>query len=107
MRFQTIFAFLVFSMMLNFSCKKESSAICSDDFDFVLELQEQLNELELAIDAYVQEPSVENCLVLQRAYENYLDAAEGLSDCAEAVGQGTEYKTAIQRARTDFEDLEC
>jgi len=60
-----------------------------------------------ALSAYVLDPSADNCEALKSAYEDFIDEAKNLQDCANEVGEGEEYMQSIQEAEDSLDLLEC
>ena len=49
----------------------------------------------IALQAWIADQSLENCLALQTAYQNYIDELESLQDCANQAGVGQEFSQAL------------
>lgn len=104
------FWMLLLATSLFLSCGDDdgiAGAACGNSFNFQVELQAEANALTAAATAYAQDPTTENCNAYVVAFNDYLDAAEDLEECALLVGQAAEYNAAIDEARADLNSLQC
>ena len=70
-------------------------------------IQEETEALSEAVSAFVVDPTTENCEALRDAYQDFIDEAKNLQDCADEVGEGEEYMQSIQEAEASIAALEC
>ena len=70
-------------------------------------IQDETEALSNAASAYAVDPSTENCEAFKDAYQDFIDEAKSLQDCANEVGEGEEYMQSIEEAEAAIAALEC
>lgn len=104
-----IYSLFVFSTLLLSSCGGDDdlNSNCGANYNFQVELSNEVQILNDAAIAYANDPTTENCNAYVDAANDYLDAAEDLEDCAVLAGQQAEYNQAIDDARDSLNALQC
>ena len=103
-----LFTLFVGSMMF-VSCNNGDDDVgpCGANWIFATQIADEANALATAASAYGQDPTTANCEAYRQAYQDYLDAARALENCARQVGQLTEYNQALADAQAGLDALQC
>lgn len=80
---------------------------CSDEAALNATLENGADRVTNALLAYSMDPSDANCNTLKDTYSDWIDDLSSLQDCADDVGQGAEFRSAIADARTAIDDIPC
>ena len=96
---------LVVSLTFIFSCGKDSTVGCGNNF--YGDLQNEFNALSTALTAYSTDQSVANCEKYKDALRDYFNAFEGLRGCYGVGTSKAEFDAAIREAQDDLDDWEC
>ena len=99
--------FVLLACVAHISCRKSVVGPCGGDWHWSSELSSEAQQLSSAASLYAESPTSQNCSAYVQAYQDYLDAAERLDNCARQVGQHKEYQEAIDDARDALNDLGC
>ena len=93
---------VIFSVMVLFSCKKETA--CSTAW--ATELQNELTAISTAFSVYAMDPSDANCTALKAAYQDYIDAMRPYGDCSTLTGQSrTDWQNALNDAEASIDTI--
>jgi len=106
MKIRLLFFFLALGTLGLVSCS-DDGVDCDDSFNFYTELEAEADALTDAAFAYANDPSTSNCEAFREAYQDYLDTAADLEDCADEVGQGAEFQQALEEAQDALDNLQC
>jgi len=99
-----LFAFMLFGAIF-ISCGDDEVECTEAGINEAIQAEsEALGE---ALGAFVVDASTENCEALRDAYQDFIDEAKNLQDCADEVGEGEEYMQSIQEAEASLAALEC
>ena len=95
---------------LTFLCLLFLTVSCSDSVDcdangFANAVNAEIQKLNDALQAYVNDPTESNCEAWTDAAEDYLDAVEDFSDCDEL--DQAQYQQQLQQARDALDDILC
>ena len=80
---------------------------CDNEAEINRILDEGADDVLDAIEAYSLDQSESNCNSLRTAYGNWIDELERLQGCADEVGQGDEFRSAINDSRDAISTLPC
>ena len=90
---------------------------CGDDDDgpgggncnevFTVQFEQEINDITAAATAYAMNPTPENCQAYKDAYNDYIDSLEDWADCADELGQSTEWQQSLDDARDAIDALIC
>mgnify|MGYP006292607729 CR=1 FL=1 len=107
-----IYIFLLFALgiFVFVSCDKEedtvNEGICAEVWAEAI--QDELNAVSAAAQAYGTNPTVENCLAYKAAAQAYVDALEPYGDCAQWSGATrAEWEAALASAQESVDSIEC
>jgi hypothetical protein len=83
---------------------------CGDSVDcdansFANEINAEIQNLNNALQSYINDPTESNCEAWTRAAEDYLDAVDDYSDCDEL--DQAQYQQQLQQARDALDDVVC
>ncbi len=96
--------FVMFALMVLFSCKKESVAPCSVAWG--VELQNEITAISTAVAIYSGDQSEANCTALKAAYQHYIDALTPFGNCSTLTGASrTEWQNAINDAESEIDGI--
>ena len=94
--------FVLFGLLVLFSCKKDDVAPCSAAWGS--ELQNEINAIGNAATIYSMDPSDANCNMMKAAYQDYIDALRPYGNCSTLSGVSrTEWQNAINEAEADLD----
>ncbi len=101
-QFRTVF--ILFGLMILFSCTKDSAVGCTGAW--ATELQNEINALSTAIGIYSMEQSEANCNDLKEAYQDYINGMKPYGNCTTLTGVNrTEWQNAINEAEAELETI--
>ena len=96
--------FVMFGLLVLFSCKKESVGPCSASW--ASDLGNEFTAISTAASIYSADPSEANCNDFKAAYQDYIDALKPYGDCATLSGASrTEWQNAINEAEGSLDDI--
>ena len=96
--------YVLFGLLLLFSCKKEDVAPCSGAW--ATELSNEFTAIATAASNYSMDPSEANCNMMKAAYQDYIDALRPYGNCSTLTGTSrSEWQKAIDEAEADLDDL--
>lgn len=96
--------FILFGLMVLFSCSKEDPVDCSNSW--ATDLQNELTALSTAISVYSMDQSDANCNDLKQAYQDYINALKPYGNCATLTGVNrTEWQNAVNEAEAEIETI--
>lgn len=99
-----LFAFMLFGAIFT-SCGDDEVECTEAGINEAIQAEsEALGE---ALSAFIVDDSTENCEVLRDAYQDFIDEAKNLQDCADEVGEGEEFMQSIEEAEASLALLEC
>ncbi|MGB4849756.1 MAG: hypothetical protein WBP41_17655 [Saprospiraceae bacterium] len=85
------------------SCKKDPVSC-----NYITEVQTESDALIAAANLYYADVTITaNCNAYKAAYNNYLNALEGVKDCATTNGQGPAIQQVIDESRAALDLLQC
>lgn len=87
------------------SCKK-SKAACGT-FGWALSIQDELNNLSAATNAYSQNDTSENCNAYKQAYSEYLDALQGIEHCLVTDFERDDWQQSLNEAQQEVDSIQC
>ncbi|TXB67929.1 hypothetical protein [Phaeodactylibacter luteus] len=79
---------------------------CGDNYDFSVELADELQAISETVNAYANDPTTANCEAYRQALLNYVDALEDAEPCI-LPGQRDAYDAALDQSRQDIMDISC
>ena len=85
----------------------DDDVACDDEAEINRILDEGFTSISNALSAYLTDQSDNNCENLRGAYSDWIDELERFQSCADAAGQGSEFRDAINESRTAINDLPC
>jgi len=91
---------LLFASSCGSSTSDCESATLNDSFT------QATNEITNAL-VNVNPSDPNSCDDFKKALRNYIDELDSLQDCANDVGQGTEWREAINEAKDQLDDFSC
>lgn len=98
------FVFVMFALMVLFSCTKENAAGCSGAWG--TDLQNEITALSTALGIYYEDESEANCDDLKDAYQDYINALEPYGNCATLTGANrAAWQDAINEAEASLNDI--
>ncbi len=101
-----LISFLAFVVLGSMGCKKTTPAGCSAAW--ASDLQNEVQALTNALQAYSLDPTQENCLAYKAAYQAYIDALEPYGNCATLTGADRDaWQEALNEAQQDINDIDC
>lgn len=99
--FPIVIATLIFA-----SCGSDDPS-CDDEAEVNRILDSGTDSIIDAVTAYSTDQSESNCNALKNAYNDWIDDLESLQSCADEVGQGQEFRIAINNSRDSLNDIPC
>jgi hypothetical protein len=99
-----LFAFMLFGAIFT-SCGDDD--VDCTEAGLTEAIEAETEALSDALSAYIVDPSTANCEDLVSAYQDFIDQAKELQDCADEAGEGEEYMQSIAEAEASLADLEC
>jgi hypothetical protein len=100
----TTLVFVMFGLLVLFSCKKEGVGPCSAAW--ASDLQNEFTAISTAVSIYSADQSEANCNDLKAAYQGYIDALKPYGDCATLSGTSrTEWQNAINEAESSLDTI--
>ena len=97
---------LFFGAILSTGCGSDDVS-CDDEDEINRIIDDGSENVNNAVNRFVSDPSTANCNSLVRAYEDWIDDLERLQDCADEVGQGPEFREAVNLAKQSLADIDC
>ena len=97
--FFTFFAFI--------SCNNDPEVTCAENFNYLAELQTEINAVNAAGQAYNNDPSNANCEAYRSALLTYIDALRDLEDCARDAGQVQDWQQSLDEAEDNANTFLC
>jgi hypothetical protein len=94
---------LCFTIMI-VSCGSNSVDSCTA---FSQEFEDELERVNEAITAYSMDQSPSNCEEFKNSYLDYIDALRDYEDCANELGNYTEWEQSLQIAEDAINGLVC
>ena len=80
---------------------------CNDSIAVNNEISDEVEAINTALTAYINDQSTANCDALKDAYQDYIDELKGLQDCANDAGVGAEFAASLADAEQSINDLIC
>jgi hypothetical protein len=110
--FRSLLFIAILSLAVTTSCSKDNDDdgpedLCGVNWSPAVELQDELNALSAAINAYGLDPTTANCNAYKQAYLDYLNAIKEWEECYIYVGQQQEFLQAVEEAEQEVNDIEC
>ena len=109
-KFKLLF-FLLLTCSIAVSCgdDEESGGFeCSSITAVNQQLEDELNALNDAIQAYASDPeNSAKCTEWKNAYLNYLNALEGFEDCYLELGQQAQFQESLDAAEAAIASIPC
>lgn len=100
----TLLFFLVVAILI--SCDDEDDAPPACSVNWSTELQNEVNAISTAANAYIADPSAANCAAYKTAYQNYINKLEPYGNCTALTGQNRiDFQNALQSARDSVAGL--
>ena len=94
----------ILCLFVLFSCKKDDPVDCS--VAWAIGLQNEINAISTATQAYMMDQSDANCNALKAAYQDYIDALRPYGDCATLTGQDRiEWQNALDEAEDNIDTI--
>lgn len=104
MRIKAFLGILVMSALLVSACKKDDDGVnCSN---YVNAIQEKLDAVLVASEAFSTNPSTANCEAYKAAVAEYLDTAENFIDCVPTEDRA-QYQQDIDELQAEIDQLSC
>jgi len=106
---RTLFSLFVILVVLGLgSCKKDSNDPAGCSGAWATQVEDEVDALMSAMQAYSSDQSVANCNAYKDAYLDYIDAIEPLLDCsAYTAEQREELQDAIDQSEAAMSLLTC
>lgn len=101
------FFLLAIGLLTMFSCKSDSDVNCDNEAEIERVLENGLDDVLTATFDYAGDQSTSNCNKLKDVYSSFIDTLEDFQSCADEVGEGDEFREAIQDSREALNDLPC
>lgn len=101
-----IISLLFFIVAILVSCddKDDDKPTCSAAWG--TELQNEVNAISAAANAYIADPSAANCVAYKTAYQNYVNKLEPYGNCTALTGQNRiDFQNALQAAKDSIANL--
>jgi|GEM_PF-580112 len=89
------------------SCGGDDDVSCDDEAELTRILNNGATSVGNAIAAFNQDQSDSNCNNLKDAFNDWIDDLRRLQGCADEVGQGDEFRDAINMSRDQLDSLPC
>ncbi len=108
-----LFFFLILSSFIMGSCGSDDDDNpggfdCNSVADINQQLDDVLNALDVATNAYIDDPSDSSkCTEWKNAYADYLNALEGFEDCYIELGQQSTYQQSLDAAQVALAGIPC
>src|SRR5690554_4257119 len=93
-----IFLCLFFALTCLTSCGKNCGSV-----GWALDLQDEINNLSVAAQAYSQNPSPGNCEAYRQAYLDYIHALKDWDKCVDGVDRDS-WRQSLNEAENDLDD---
>ncbi len=107
---KSIFIFLLaFGIMGLDACNKDDDENNGNDsINWATELQAEIEAVNLAAQAYISNPTTENCLAYKAAAQAYLDALKPYGNNPALTGQTREqWEQALAEAQESVDNIDC
>ena len=101
------FLLLLSVAVLNTSCGGDDDIDCNDEREITEAINGLSDELIEASLQFSQDPSQSNCENIRDVYSRWIDNLESVENCADQVGQGDEFRQAINEAREGLNNFTC
>ena len=107
-----LFAILLVSAVILVACSKDDddddiSSKCGNNWNASIELEDEIDALAEASQAYAMDQSTANCEAYREAYLDYLNTIREFEECYIHVGQRQAFLDAVEQAEMDINDIEC
>lgn len=100
----TLLLFFIVAMLFSCDDKDDDAPACSVAWG--TELQNEVNAISAAANAYIADPSAANCAAYKTAYQNYVNKLEPYGNCTALTGQNRiDFQNALQAAKDSIANL--
>ena len=107
MKIKLLFFFLAIATFGLTSCGGDDDVDCTGNIDLGIELADELTAVNEAAQAYLNDPSSDNCEDYVKALEDYVDALADWEDCADQAGVLAEFQQDLQDAQDAIAAIQC
>ncbi len=84
-RLMHFYVLSLFVLIMAASCSNNDDDVdplfCGTNFNFANEVQNELNDVIAAANAFGLDQSTSNCTALKNAYQNYINALRNIDSC--------------------------
>jgi len=101
-----LISFLAIVIFGSMGCNQNTPAGCSTAW--ASELNDEIQALSNAAQAYTMDPTQENCLAYKAAAQAYVDALAPYGNCAALTAQEkADWQAAVDQAQQSVDDIDC
>lgn len=100
----TLLFFFIAAILISCDDNDDDAPACSVAWG--TELQNEVNAISAAANAYAADPSAGNCTAYKNAYQNYINKLEPYGNCTALTGQNRiDFQNALQAAKDSIASL--
>ncbi|MBK8700765.1 MAG: hypothetical protein IPN29_14980 [Saprospiraceae bacterium] len=109
MKYKILLFLLAMSFILvSSSCGGDDGGITPCSTAYATELQDEVNALNAAAQAYSTNPTTANCNAYKSAAQSYVNALEPYGNCATLTGQSrTNWQASLDAAKAAVAAIQC
>ncbi len=107
---RNLFVLSLLVLFVSIGCNKDDDdddGRCGNNWSPAIELEDEINAINAAAQAYAMDQSVENCEAYKQSILDYLAEVRDWEDCYIAIGQQQEFNAAVTQAEQDAMNIQC